>query len=174
MPGALGERRLRIVEAEVVEIQMAPAGVAVVHQPNEDLFADVGLQIDDHGCHIFDIRAGGAEDCLLVLFQHQLDAGRFVTSAADQERGVRRGDFERRRGERAARPIRVQLVAAYPKVALVPALHGRFANVDDVAFDRLVGEGVARGMPVLERAGFEVQVQPAVPADPWAMRQPAG
>src|SRR5207249_4819784 len=138
------------VEAEVVEVDVAPVAAVAIDDADEHLLAGERAQIDGDAAHVFHFGAGGAEEDLAGIFSHQFDAGGEVRPAADEERCPRVSDLEGDGGERALGPITLALVGADPVPALVPAAHVVAARVDGVALDGLPDEGLALGGPVLE------------------------
>ena len=96
---ARGNARLRLVEAEVVEVDVAHGpsryhrhGLArlVVHQLNRDVLADVRLQVDDHGAHRPAVGARHREDHLPLGFlacghEQQIDARAREGTAGQEE-----------------------------------------------------------------------------------------
>ena len=154
----LGEARLLGMEAEVVEVDVAPVARVLIDQPDEDLAILVLRQIDDDPLQVLGLATRRPEDH--VLAADDLDA-RFqcVRPAADQEAGPGVRHRERHTRERSGGLVAELLVAADPELALVPAPHIGPAGEDGVALDRLALEGFALGGPVLECAGLEVEVQ---------------
>jgi len=67
------------------------------------------------------------------------------------------------RFEPALRLVAEAFAAADPEAAGVLAFHIAAARMDRIAFDRPLGEGLACGAPILERAGFEVEIQRPAP-----------
>src|SRR5438067_2214285 len=111
------------MEAEVVEVGVAPATGVTIDQANEDFLARERPQVDGDTAKVFLLDTGGArEDCAGIL-AHQLNAGGRMRSAADEEGRPGMGHLEGNRRQRALWLVAVQLVAADPVVALVLTLH---------------------------------------------------
>ena len=140
------------MQPEVVEVDVAPAATVGVDEPDHDVFAQVGGQVDHDAFEIFAIVARGAKDDLAGIAADELDAGRRTRAAGDQEACERLGDPERDGGQRS-------LGRSSPPISNVPtqnrpwcaALHVAAAPADRVAVDRLALEGVALGGPVGQR-----------------------
>ena len=150
--------RLLGVEAEVVEVDVAPAARLLVDEAKVDHLSHVSLHVDGDAAHRLLLEAEGAIDDLVGVLVMDLEAGIRAHAAADQERRPRMRDQKRHAGERPLRPVAVLLVAADPVVTLMVALVAP-ASGDGVPLDRLVAEGVPLGGPVLQRAGLEVEIE---------------
>ena len=99
-----GEKRPRLMKAEVVEIDVRPGMLFdvdrgrrsrfLVDEPDEDLFSGVSLQIDHHRAEQRPIRAGDRVDRRVFVGQDELDPRAGERSAGHQEAGVGLGDCE--------------------------------------------------------------------------------
>jgi hypothetical protein len=125
----------------------------------------VAAEIDDDAAEVLLVETAGAVEDFIAWLVNDFDAGIGVDAAADEEGSPGVGDLEGGGRQLTAGPVVVFLPAADPELALVLAAHVAAAGVDRVALDGLAGERLAVEGPVLERAGFEVEVQgPAVVA----------
>src|SRR4029079_15436240 len=143
--------------------QVSPVACLIVDETDENLPADVTVQVNDDAAEVLLIDPARTVHHLVVPLVHQFDASVEGSPAAAEERrpGVR--DLEGDGGEFAARPIAIFLVAANPEVSLVLAAHIAAAGVDGIALDWLADKGVAFDRSVLEGAGLEIEVErPAV------------
>ena len=157
----IGNLWLRIVEAKVIEVDVTPAVAPVVDDANEDLFADVRAQIDDHRVHLLVVGPACLEDDFVRVCANDFDARAIACTAANQKTGVRMRYRKRDGGERALRAIAADFVGADPILAHVAAGHVAATGSDGVALDRLALEGVAGGGPIGQVALFEIQIEHA-------------
>ena len=79
----------RVEEAEVVEVDMAPAGAGVIDDADEDFFAEVLREIGDDGPHLFGAASAGFEDNFIRIGADEFDAERSAGTAADEKGGIR-------------------------------------------------------------------------------------
>src|SRR5262249_52756034 len=154
---------LAAVKTEVIEVDMAPVAGVSIDESDVDIAADLPRQIDGDAVHVLhafvrcDLHAGDAGERDVVVLEDDLDAGRLVKSAADEETRPRVSHLERDRRESALRAIAfAAFVGADPIAALVLALHAGAARSDGVAVDRLADERISRGRPVPQRSRLEV------------------
>ena len=83
------EPRARAVEAEIVEVDVAPAAGALVDDADEDFAALDRLQIDDHRAEVFLVLAGRAVEDAVVVGRDDIDPRLPAAAAADEEAGDR-------------------------------------------------------------------------------------
>lgn len=155
----VGEHWPLCVELEVVEVDVTPAAAFLVHKADENVFAEVGLQIYDDWTQVFSVGASDFENDVLGIGAYEFHTRVFVRAARDQEAGEWMGDREGHRSERAFWLIAVALEGADPIVSLVLTLHVAATDADRVAFDGLLAERGPFGGPVLQRAGFKIQIE---------------
>ncbi len=159
--GASGNSGFAAWSLKVVEVQVSPAAAGGVDQANEDLLAEVRLQVDGKRLERFGVvaRAWRRSPCRCPGAPVRR-ACCSIRAAGDAKAGPGLRHLERGRGERALGLVaKGDFESADPVVAGVLALHAAAAGRDGVAFDRLLGEGVARGDPMFERAFLEVEVE---------------
>ena len=154
-----GKGRLLIVEDEVVEVHVAPAGFGLVDDADEDAFASDGFQIHGNALHVFLLSGAAAVDDLAGGFFDDFDAfGVRIGGCADEEAGPGVGGDEAGGGEGTGAFVASALITAEPEFAGVLGV-AAFAGGDGVAFDGLFFPGIAFGFPACEGAGFEAEVE---------------
>src|ERR1051326_8670486 len=147
------------IEAEVIEVNVAPAATFLIDEANEDFFAFDGMEIGDDRAKVFAVVTGGFEDDFLIVGADRFDAGFGRRAASHQKSGERLSNLEGFRSECALRAVAEDFVAADPIIPLMLATHVGTASRYCIAFDRLLIESSTRSGPVLETAGFKVEVE---------------
>ncbi len=74
-PSPWRDDRPRLVQPEVVEVDVAPTHRLLVHQPDHDLPAEVVRQIGDDAFHVLIIVSRGTKDDLSRVLANELHAG---------------------------------------------------------------------------------------------------
>src|SRR5207237_92542 len=145
------------------------AGVPV-HQANVGIAAHRPRQVHGDAVQILlalvgrDVSPGDAGERDVAVLEDDLDAGRLVEPAADEEAAPRVRHRERYRRERALRAVALPLVAADPIFALVLAFHFAAALAVGVALERVSGGGAGLGTNLSRGRGIQDYV-PLAPAE---------
>ena len=154
-----GDLRLFGMKAEVVEIHMAPVTGVFVNDADVNFLALQVPQVDCDALQFLGFLAAGAKNQHLRVGPDDLHTSVRVRSAGDQKTSPGMRDLEGDAGEHADRRILDFLVTADPVIALMLAAHVAASGGDGVALDRLALEGGAGGGPVLQSAGFKVEIE---------------
>ena len=162
-----GELRLRLEEAEVIEVHMPPALAHVIHEPDENLSPLDRCEIDDGRQHRLGVVTARLKKHLTRVRPHQLDARARMRAAVEPERREGLRHLEPHGSERPARSVLKHLIAADPVFALVigHAPAAKLPLLIDRPLVRLPLERRALRRPVAQRPILEIEVQRlAIPA----------
>ena len=172
----MGKNGLRVVEAEVIEVDVRPGTLfqigrnrlsrLVVHQPNHDVAADEGLEVDDDRAQRRVVGTGDGEDDLRVRVvtltgdrrEEHVDARARERAAGDEKARIRLGHTEGYGRQRALSDASTGVAAHPVSAGLATFLVGSLPGNDVALHER---ERIARRGPVVHGAALEIEIQHA-------------
>src|ERR1043166_6256258 len=159
--GRLREDRFIFIKNKIIEVDVAPGTCLVVGDADEHFLAHIRREVGHDRGQVLGFVARGAINGPLssVFFDEQLDLGRVVFSARDEEARPTMSDLEGRGGERSLGVVPMCFKSADPVIAMVIAVHVVAAFGNGVALDRLLIESISSGGPVAKRAVLEIEVE---------------
>ena len=155
----LGAEDDRVMEPDIIEVDVPPASGVVIDQPNENLVTLVRCQVEAHAAHVLDIAARRLRDHHAIVDPDDLGPSRAERPTADEKTDERLAQAKRHRRQSPARRIPSLLVRPHPEPAIVLARHVAPPRMDGIALDHRSGERIPLGPPVAGCPILEPQVQ---------------